>query len=205
MIIMDDFEPKLFGQWDTQAVTVNDKGLVDYITLTPVVVPRSGGRHAKKQYHKSKMHVVERLMNKLFVAGHRGRKHRFTSGRNTGQTFIVNNIIISAFKDIEAKTKKNPVEVLVRAVENSAPLEEVLTYQRGGIMAREGVVTSPQRRVDLALRHLSQGTYQKSNRTKKNAWMCLSDEIMGAYKGDTNASFAASEKMRREKEALGAR
>lgn len=198
-------EIKLYGIWDTKGIVVNDAGLAEYITLTPVVVPRSDGRHTKQQYHKSKMHIVERLSNKLFVAGHRGRKHKFTSGRNTGQTFLANGIVISAFKSIESKTKKNPVEVLVRAIENAAPLEEVITYQQGGIMAREGVVASPQRRVDIALRHMVQGTYQKSRKAKKKAWECLADEIIAASKNDAMASFAVSERVRKEKEAMAAR
>ncbi len=196
-------EAKLFNRWEMENIKVKDAGLIDYVTVTPIIVPKTGGRHAKHQFHKSKVPIVERLMNKLFVSGHKGKKHKISSGHNVGKTFNAARIVSGAFELIETQTKKNPVEVFVAAVENSAPTEEVMSYQKGGIMAREGVVTSPQRRVDLALKHLAQGTFHKAHKSKKPASRTLADEIMGAYKEDSSASFAFSERVRREKEAAG--
>ncbi|NOQ56099.1 MAG: 30S ribosomal protein S7 [Nanohaloarchaea archaeon] len=195
---------KLFDRWETEGIKVNDPGLVGYVNLKPVLVPRSGGRHAKAQFYKSKLNIVERLINRLFVAGHKGRKHKFTSGQNVGKTFTATKIVVDAFEIIEKNMKTNPVEVLVRAIENSAPIEEVTTFRRGGMTSREGVVTSPQRRVDLALRHMTQGTYASSVKSPKPAAQCLADEILNAYKNDMK-SKAVSERQRREKEAHGAR
>ncbi len=93
---------------------------------------------------------------------------------------------------------------LTAAIENSAPAEEVISFQKGGIFAREGVVTSPLRRVDLALRHIAQGTFQKSVNSKKSAADCLANELIFSFKGD-QSSKGVSEKIRREKEAKGAR
>lgn len=197
-------EIKLFNKWSFEGIKVNDPGIADYISLTPVIVPRTSGKYASTQFYKSKMSVIERLLTKLFVSGHRGKKHKITSGRNVGKTQNSANIIKGAFEIIEQRTKKNPLEVFVKAVENAAPLEEAISYQRGGIFVREGVVTSPQRRVDLTLKHIAQGTQAKSSRSKKSAPMALADEILAAYGNDTS-SFAYSEKMRREKEASGAR
>ncbi len=198
-------EIKIFNKWSIEGVEVKDDGLVAYINLRPVLVPKTGGRHAKKQFGKSELNIVERLMNHLFVPGHKGKKHKYTSGRCVGKTFTVSKIINDAFEIIYKKTGKNPIEVLVRAIENSAPLEEVITYQKGGIFVREPVVTSPQRRVDLALRHISQGTYQKCFNSKKSASEALAEEIIGAYNKDANLSYAFSEKIRREKEAASSR
>ena len=195
---------KLFDRWETEGIKVNDLGLAGYVNLKPVLVPRSGGRHAKAQFYKSKLNIVERLINRLFVAGHKGRKHKFTSGQNVGKTFMASKIVVDAFEIVEKKTDTNPVEVLVRAIENSAPIEEVTTFRRGGMTSREGVVTSPQRRVDLALRHMTQGTYASSVKNKKTAAQCLADEILFAFKNDMK-SKAVSERQRREKEAQGAR
>ncbi|MFH1127428.1 MAG: 30S ribosomal protein S7 [archaeon] len=197
-------EIKLFNTWSTEGIKVEDPGLVAYINLTPVIVPKSGGRHAKKPFYKSKLNITERLINKMFVAGHRGKKHKFTSGRNVGTSTKTSKIVIGAFHIIEEKTKKNPVEIFVKAVENSAPYEEVLTYQRGGIFARESVVTAPQRRVDLALKHIAQGTYKRSVKAKKTAEQSLAEELLAAYKKDPT-SFAIQEKTRRDKEATGSR
>lgn len=195
---------KMFNIWSTEGVKVSDPGLANYINLSPMVVPKSGGRHAKKPFYKSKLNIVERLINKMFVAGHRGKKHKFSSGRIVGTSTTTAKIVMDAFRIIEDKTKKNPIEVLVKAVENAAPYEEVLTYQKGGIFAREGVVTAPQRRVDLALKHIAQGSYQRGVRSKKTAAESLSSELMLAFNND-QASFSVQEKTRRDKEAIGAR
>ncbi len=197
-------EIKLFNKWSFEGLKVKDPGIAGYVSITPTIVPRTSGKYANTQFYKSKMNVVERLMTKLFVSGHRGKKHKLSSGKNVGKTQNSANIIKEAFEIIEKKTQKNPLEILIAAVENAAPLEEAISYQRGGIFVREGVITSPQRRVDLALKHISQGTQAKSYSNKRTAGEALAEEIMAAAKGDT-ASFAYSEKMRREKEASGAR
>ena len=58
-------EIKIFDKWPVAGIEVKDIGLAKYINLQPVLIPRSGGRYAKQQFHKSKMNIVERLMNKL--------------------------------------------------------------------------------------------------------------------------------------------
>jgi small subunit ribosomal protein S7 len=196
---------KLFDRWDTESVSVDDPGLKDYINLKPIIIPRSFGKYSGKQFHKSQMHIVERLMNHLFVAGHRGKKHRITSGRNVGKTFRVMDIVKETLEILEKKTNKNPVEVLVRAVENAALREEVTSFQVGGIIVRKAVITSPQRRVDIALRLISQGSYQKAFKTSKKMSQCLADEILAAYNNDSQNSHAVKERERLEREAGGAR
>lgn len=194
----------LFNRWDTSGIQVKDPGLAKYINLKPVIVPRSGGKFATVPFHKNDMHIVERFMNKLMVPGHRGKKHKITSGRCVGQTGTLWNAIKQAFELIEKKTKKNPVEVFVRAIENSAILEEIASYRLGGIIARQAVVVSPQRRLDIALRHLAQGIYKTTFNSKKKLPEAIADEIIAAYNNDPK-SFAISERNRIEREAEGAR
>jgi small subunit ribosomal protein S7 len=198
-------EMKIFGKWSTQGVEVRDFGLAKYINIQPVLVPRSGGRHAKHQFHKSKMNIVERLMNKLQVPGHRGKKHVLTSGRAVGKTLIHYKIVKEVFERIEQQTKKNPLEVLVKAIENSALREEVTQYQVGGIIVRRAVITSPQRRVDLALSNLVQSSYRKSFGKRETMADSLTSEIVAAYNNDASKSEAIKERQRQEKEAEGAR
>jgi small subunit ribosomal protein S7 len=198
-------ELKLFDRWDTENVSVEDSGLKGYINLKPMIIPKTFGKHAGKQFHKSNMHIVERLMNHLFVAGHRGKKHRITSGRNVGKTFSVMKIMEETLEILEKKTKKNPVEVLVRAIENAALREEVTSFQVGGIIVRKAVITSPQRRVDLALRLITQSSYQKAFKTSKKMSRCLAEELLAAYEGDSQKSHAIKERERIEREAGGAR
>ncbi len=196
---------KLFNKWSFKGVKVDDRGLEAYINLKPMIYPKSGGRYAKQQFYKSKMNIVERLANKLFVPGHKGKKHKYTSGHCVGKTLNAFAIIDEAFEIIHKRTGQNPIQVLVKAIENAAPLEEVITYQKGGIFVREPVVTSPQRRVDLALRHIAQGTYQKCFNSKKSAAEALAEEILGAYNKDPSKSYAYEERVRREKEAASSR
>jgi small subunit ribosomal protein S7 len=198
-------EMKIFGKWDTKGIEVKDPGLAKYINLKPVLVPRSGGKHAKQQFHKSKMNIVERFMNKLMVPGHRGKKHVYTSGRCVGKTSIHYKILKKTFENIERITKKNPIEVLVRAIENAALREEITSYQLGGIIVRRAVVTSPQRRVDLAIRNIVQAAYRKAFGKKENMVDALTSEIIAAYNNDASKSEAIKEKERIEREAEGAR
>jgi len=196
---------KIFNKWDIEGISVNDPGLKNYINLKPVVIPRTFGRSAKKQFHKSQISIIERLANHIYVSGHGGKKHIITSGRNVGKTFKIWKVIENTFKILEEKTKKNPVEVLVRAIENAALREEITSFQVGGIIVRKAVITSPQRRIDLALRHIVQGAYQKSFNNSKTMAETLADELYAAYNNDPQTSSSIRERERIEREAGGAR
>lgn len=196
---------KLFGKWETENISVSDPGLKNYINLKPVIIPRTFGRTSSKQFHKSQMNIVERLVNHIYVSGHRGKKHTITSGKNVGKTFAAWKIIDTTFKIIEDRTKKNPVEVLIKALENAALREEITSFQVGGIIVRKAVITSPQRRIDLALRLIVQGSYQRSFNNSKTMSDSLADEIFAAYNNDPQNSFSVKERERKEREAGGAR
>lgn len=198
-------ELKFFGKWSTSGIIVNDPGLKEYINLEPSSVPKSGGRHAKQPFHKSKMNIAERLINKLMVPGHRSKKHLLTSGRATGKYLVNYNTVKDCFDLIEKRTKKNPIEVFVNAVENAALREEVAAYQVGGIIVRRAVVTSPQRRVDVALKNIVQASYRSSFGKKKSMVEALADEIIAASKNEASKSHAVKERERIEREAEGAR
>ncbi len=195
---------KLFDRWEIKA-EIKDPGLKNYINIKPYVVPRSShGRHNKKQFYKSELNVVERLMNHLFVAGHRGKRHKITSGSLAGKSMTAYSIVKESFEIIEKKTKNNPLEILVGAIENAALREEVSSYQVGSIIARKAVITAPQRRVDIALRLFAQGAYRKSFKSRKGIAQTLADEIIAAY-NNSKDSTAIMEKERLEREAEGAR
>lgn len=196
---------KIFDKWDVEGIKVKDPGLEKYINLTPVLVPKTGGIHASHQFHKSKVNIVERLMNKLMVPGHRGKKHFISSGRCVGKKVNAYKIVKGCFEKIEKRTKKNPIEVLVKAIENSALREEIASYQVGGIIVRRAVITSPQRRVDLALSNIVQAAYRECFGKKESIVDALTKEIVGAYNNDASKSQAIKEKERIEREAEGAR
>lgn len=198
-------EIKLFNRWSFKDIEVTDIGIKPYINLDPIVVPKTYGRNTQQKFHKSKMNIVERLVNKIMVPGHRGKKHLISSADNVGKTQTVLNIIKDVFEKLEKKTNKNPIEVLVKAIENAALREEIASYQMGGMMVRKAVITSPQRRVDFGLSIITQSAYRKSFGKKTTIADALADEIYNAYKNDASKSEAIREKERIEREASGAR
>ena len=194
----------LFNRWDTSEIIVSDPGIKDYINLRSVYVPKTSGKNVKIKFHKSKNSIVERLINKLMVPGHRGKEHRLTSGRCTGKGLKAYKIVLMALEIIEKKTNQNPVKVFVKAVENAAPREEITSIEYGGARYPQSVDCSPQRRIDIALRQMTQGAYSKSFNGKQKAEECLADEILKAFNMD-NKSAAIAKKQELERQAEASR
>ncbi len=194
----------LFNRWDFSGVEVKDPGLKKYINLRPVVLPKTSGRYGTVSIHKSKMNVVERFINKLFVPGHKGKKHKLTSGHVVGNYQKVFKSMKEAFEIIERRTKKNPIQILVTAVENGALYEEVMGYRLGGIIARKAVVVSPQRRLDVSLRLIAQDIFSKTFQSRKTLAQAIADELIEIANNDQRSNVIR-ERMRIEREAEGAR
>ncbi len=193
-------EINAFGKWSVQGIEVKDMGLVDYISLIPRIVPRTGARYAHQKFYKSKTFIVERLMNKLMIPGHRGKKHKTTSYSSTGKAHQAYNLIEKAFGIVEARTKQNPIKVLVEAIVNAAPREEIIAIEYGGARYPKAVECAPQRRVDLVLRHIVQGAFSKSFNTKKSAAEAIAEEIINTWTASPN-STAISKKLEIERQA----
>ncbi len=194
---------KLFDKWET-TVAIVDPGLQGYVNVQPTMLPRSEGANIKMRFHKSKTHIIERLMNKLMGPGHKGKTHRYSSGHMTGKKNNAYKIILNTFELIEQRAKKNPVEVFVKALENAAPREEITTIEYGGARYPQAVECSPLRRIDLALRMMTQGAYQSSFRKKKKVEEALADEILNAYNMDQK-SVAINKKLELERQADASR
>jgi|YelNatPaOPRAMG01_1025707.scaffolds.fasta_scaffold216802_1 small subunit ribosomal protein S7 len=194
----------LFNKWDFSEVVVSDAGLKKYINLSPVIIPKTFGRFSTDSIHKSKINIIERFINKLAVAGHKGKKHKLTSGHMPGNYQRIMKNVKKAFEIIEKRTKKNPIQVLVQAIENAALYEEVASYRVGGIIARKAVVTSPQRRLDVALRLIAQDIYSTSFKSKKKLYEVIAEELIMIAENDQRNNVI-KERARIEKEAEGAR
>lgn len=195
---------KLFNKWESSGVVVSDPGLKKYVSLPSLLVSRSFGRNANTRFGKSKTHIVERLMNKLMVSGHKGKKHYRTSGHMTGKTMHVYNVIKKSFEIVEQSVKQNPIQVFVKALENAAPREEITTIEYGGARYPQAVDCAPQRRIDIALRQFTQGAHSKSFGKKNKLAEALADEIIKAYKSD-QTSQAVSKKLELERQAASSR
>lgn len=194
----------IFNRWDPKGVEVSDPGLRRYINLEPVVVPKSSGRYGTDPIHKQKMSVVERFINKMFVPGHRGRKHKLTSGHVVGNYQKVFKATREAFEMMEKSSNSNPIQVLVKAIENGALYEEIMGYRLGGTIARKAVVVSPQRRLNISLRLISQDIFSKTFKNKKSLAKVIADSLVEIANNDQRNNVIR-ERQRIEREAEGAR
>lgn len=193
---------KVFDLYDISEIKVEDPGLRNVINLEPKLVIKSQGRHMQR-FGQARVNIIERLANKISVAGHRGKKHRVQK-KGTGKYSKHMQIILDAFKIIEEKTGKNPVEVLVRAIEKGAPCDEVTVVEYGGARYPQAAECSPIRRVNLALKHIAHGASDKAFGKKKSLARALADEIIMASEGNQD-SLAARKKNEAEKQADAAR
>ncbi len=202
-------ELKVFGKWSTEDVEISDPSLRPYINLEPRLLPHTHGRHAKKSFGKTNVSIVERLINKVMrsgashskAGGHfMRREHRSVMGKKMKAYEVVKE----AFMIIERRTKQNPIQVLVRALENSAPREDTTTIAFGGIRYHMAVDVSPLRRLDIALKNIALGASIKCYRNKTSFAQALADEIISAANADPK-SYAYSKKEEIERIAQSSR
>jgi len=186
-------EAKIFDKWSTDGVEVSDAGLEKYLSAKPILFPHSGGRHEHKRFRKSALNIVERLVNNMMRPGRVGGKKVKAMG-----------IVRNAFDIVSLKTGGNPVEVFVKAVENTAPAEDVTRIAYGGIVYPISVDISPLRRIDMALRFMTDGARQAAYSNPRTIDECLAEEIIYAAQRD-NRSFAVRKRDEMERVALASR
>jgi len=184
---------RLWYKWSFEGIEVKDPGLKRCISLRPILIPHSGGRHEHQRFAKSNVNVVERFANNLMRHGSVGGKKAKAA-----------NFVRMAFEIIHLKTGQNPIGVLASAVENSAPCEDTTRIGYGGIVYHKAVDISPQRRVDLALRFLADGARNTSLNSPKPIEECIADELIAASQQDSR-SYAVSKKDEMERVALASR
>ncbi len=184
---------RLFGEWSFENIEVRDPSLKRYLKIAPIFMPHSGGRHSARRFRKSEMSIIERLINNLMKPGSSG-----------GDKARVTNAVRTAFKIIGIKSGRNPIEVLVRAVENSAPNEDTTRIGYGGVVYRLAVDISPQRRIDIALRFLTKGVKEQTFGNRKTFEEIIADQLIGAANNDGN-NFGVRRKREMERVAFSSR
>ncbi len=196
-------EPKilLFNKWDLSEVKVKDPGLKRVICLKPVFIPHSWGRHEHKRFGKAEVNIVERLVNSMM---HFGKIDAKNTGRMGGKKHKAINIVKAAFEIIHLKTGQNPVQVLVRAIENASPNEDTTRISYGGVVYHVSVDVSPLRRVDLALRFISEGARLAAFSNPKSIEEALAEELIKAANNDLS-SYAIRRKLEQERIAMASR
>jgi len=186
-----NFFPVL-AKYDMKSVKIEDQGLARYINIDTENI-YLGGVYSNKMFAKSKMPIVERLINNIM-----------RTGQYTGKKIKAYKVVKSAFEIIDKRTKSNPVQVFMHALQNTAPKEETTRLRFGGISVPKAVDVAPQRRLDIALRNICQGSVNASHKNRKRIEICLAEELIKASKNDVS-SFAVAKKNDIERIAKSAR
>ncbi len=186
-------EIRLFEKWSFNGVEVKDPGLKDYISLKPVYVPHTMGRHEHKRFRKAEVNIVERLINNLM-----------RPGSSAGKKARAINVMRNAFEIVHLRTEENPIQILVRAVENSAPCEDTTRIGYGGVVYHMAVDISPLRKIDVALRFLSEGARKASFGNPRSLEEGLAEELILAASKDVK-SYAVRKRNEMERIARSSR
>ena len=185
--------PLIFGRYSTEEVNIRDLGLKRYLNLNPIIVPHTDAKFANRKFGKGKLNIVERIINGLM-----------RTGRYQGKKSKSYRVVKEAFGLLEQKTRTNPLQVLVMAIENSSPREETTRLIFGGISVAKAVDISPSRRLDIAVRNLCSGAISSTRKNRKAIAECFADELIMASKNDVN-SYAIRKKDELERVAQSAR
>ena len=187
-------EIRLFGKWSFDEINVKDLGLKDYISLKPIYLPYTAmGRHEHGRFRKSEVNIVERFVNNLM-----------RPGKNSGKKARIIEVLRNTFELIHLRTGRNPIEILVRAIENSAPSEDTTRIRFGGVVYHLAVDLSPQRRTDIALRFVAEGARREAFSNIRPLEECLAEELISAA-GSNIASYAIKKRNEMERVALASR
>ena len=191
----------LFSKWYLTNIQVNDPGLQRVLSLKQCIIPMSFGRQEHKRFSKANVNVVERLANKLM---HFGKRYAKNTGRMGGKKARSINIVKTAFEIIHLKTGENPISILVKAIENASPNEDTTRIVYGGTVYHVSVDVSPLRRIDLALRFVTEGVKESTFSNPKTVEEALADEIILSAQNNMS-SFAIKKRNEQERVAMASR
>ena len=79
----------------------------------------------------------------------------------------------------------------MQAVENSSPCEDTTRISMGGVVYHLSVDVAPQRRIDLALRHITEGARASSINNPRSIQETLADELVLASNKDIKSAAIA--------------
>ena len=146
----------VLSKYNMDDIKIEDQGLARYINLDTENIYH-GGIYNNKLFAKSKIPIVERVINNIMrTENYNGKKTK------------AYKVVRDAFELIDKKSKKNPMQILIDAVQNAAPKEETTRLRFGGISVPKAVDVAPQRRLDIAIRNICTGSVNASHKNKKS-------------------------------------
>ena len=102
----------------------------------------------------------------------------------SGKKSVAENIVYGALIEIETKSKKEPVEVFEKALEQVGPTVEVKARRVGGATYQVPLEVRPARRQALAMRWLVNSARSRSEKTMT---LRLAQELLDASEGKGEA------------------
>ena len=94
-----------------------------------------------------------------------------------GKKSVAERIVYGALDQVAGRTRENPVEIFVRALDNVRPVVEVKSRRVGGATYQVPVEVRPRRRTALAMRWLVDAARRRG---EKSMGMRLANELMEA-------------------------
>jgi small subunit ribosomal protein S7 len=135
---------------------------------------------------------------------HFGKKYAKNTGRMGGKKGRMIKTVKTALDLIYQETGKNPVELLIRAIENAAPNEDTTRIVYGGVVYHVSVDVAPLRRIDLALRFMAEGVRESSYSNPMTIEEALAKEIILAA-NNSMESHSVKKKNEQERIAMSSR
>ncbi len=194
---------KFFDKYSAEGLEIKDSALKPYLSFEPRLLVKSYGRNLEK-FAKGKVNIIERIANRMGVPGHSGKKHKIITGWASGKYNKNMANVMKALDIIAQKTQKNPLQVVSDAVVNGSPRDEITVIEQAGARYPQAVDCSPLRRIDLAIRWIVQGSYQRCFGKKKKMAESLAEEIIKASQGNME-SYSVNKRNESEKQADSAR
>lgn len=200
-------EQLVFGKYNPKEVEIIDGSIAAYVNLGSYIYPNIYGRRKFLAYYTSHISVVERLINKLMRGGTGkkiGGKVIRTKGRLQGKKIKVTHVVEKAFGIVNRQTGKNPLQILINALQNSAPIEDTTRVRYGGISYNIAVGISAQRRINVALKNIALAALIGAFRNRRPLAEALANELMLAANNSPD-SYAIKKRVEGERIAKRAR
>ncbi len=103
-----------------------------------------------------------------------------------GKKSVAQRIVYKTFDNIKAK-KLDPLEILEKAIENTAPSMEVRPRRLGGASYLVPIPVRPERRIFLSLNWIIKAAQSRSSKQYKNFIEKLTAELLAAAEGEGGA------------------
>ncbi|MEK7542585.1 MAG: 30S ribosomal protein S7 [Patescibacteria group bacterium] len=114
-----------------------------------------------------------------------------------GKKTVARKIVYGAFDLVKTQSKKDPLEVFQKAIENSSPLLQVRSRRVGGATYQVPIEVKPDKRVSLAMKWIIRAAKSKKGKPMR---IKLAEELLAAYKNE-GAAVKKKEDMHRMAEA----